>query len=193
MYKPVITAGHLIYKPREDNMKYITRIRNLVFVAAVFAFAVSANAQLVKKADLMRAWKTMADFSVGVAESMPEEQYAFTVDPIVRNFGDQMLHIAMANFLMASNLKADEEEANLELESKSAIIAELKRSNEYVAKALEKITLKELEEEVGLFDGSKGSRFRYHLGLIDHMTHTRGISISYLRAKGIAPPTYVGW
>ena len=44
-------------------MKNTKGIRNLVFVAALFAFAVSANAQLVKKEDLMRAWKTMSDFN----------------------------------------------------------------------------------------------------------------------------------
>lgn len=174
-------------------MIYIRSIRTHIFLIAIFAFAVSANAQLVKKVDLMRAWKTMADFNVGVAENMPEEQYAFTNDPIVRNFGDQMLHIASSNFFMAANLKAEMKEPNMELKSKSDIVVELKRSHEAVANALEKITLKEFEEEVEYFDGSKRSRFLFHLFWIDHMTHTRGIAISFLRSKGIAPPDYIGY
>ena len=84
-------------------MKYINRIRNIVFVGVIFAFAVSANAQLVKKEDLVKAWKTMADFNVGVAEKMPEELYTYKNDPVVRNFGDQMLHIAFGNFFMGIN------------------------------------------------------------------------------------------
>ena len=174
-------------------MRYNIHIRYYALLVAWCLFATSAHAQLVKKQDLVNAWSGMAEYTVALAENMPEEQYAYKVDPIVRDFGGQMVHIAESNYFIVSILNGDSEKFNKDAKSKKEIITELQKSFDFVANALDKITLKELEEEIDFFDGNKRSRYRAYLLLVDHLTHTRGISISYLRAKGIAPPDFTSW
>lgn len=160
---------------------------------SVFAFALAANAQLVKKQDLVNAWKGMAEYTIALAEKMPEEYYEYKVDPVVRNYGEQMMHIAESNYAIADILKGGSGSFDNDAKTKKEIVAELEKSFEFASKALSKVSLKDLEEQMDFFDGNKRSRFRAYLFMVDHLTHTRGISISYLRAKGIAPPDFKSW
>lgn len=137
---------------------------------------------------------------VPAAESMPEDKYSFTPKQGdfkgVRTFGEQVKHLAAANYLLASRALGERPPAGIEgenapqtVKTKSEIIEYLKGSFANLHRAA--ATVNE-QNAVSPIPGTKGTWQRTRLGLIiDALVHSQdhyGQMVEYLRMNNIIPP-----
>lgn len=144
-------------------------------------------------------WKTSAEFTLAVADTMPAEYYSFKPNDEEMSFGVLMAHIAMANnsnFAMVSGQKAPvtpqeiaaayKSKGNI---SKEAAVKFLKESFDFCSSALEQTT----EDQLSAVKGPEGRQMTGWERLWSYFTHTahhRGQAEVYERAKNVKPPNY---
>src|SRR4030088_406177 len=69
----------------------------------IIALALPALAQTTVKDALVKHWKTSAEFTIAVANTMPGESYNFRPNPVEMSFGQLMAHIAGVNLNACAN------------------------------------------------------------------------------------------
>lgn len=129
---------------------------------------------------------------VSLAEAFSEEQYDWRPAEGVNSVGEALLHVAGANYYLASKMGfAPPEGVDMmsinKITGKDNIIKTLKESNAFV---LEKITLVEnakLSEEID-FGFMKMSGLSGLLTLMEHNGEHKGQLIAYARSNGVVPP-----
>ena len=136
------------------------------------------------------------EYTLKVANLMPEEKYGFKPVPDEMSFGEQLLHIsANLSWLTSSyitNVKATVTKAAKQVQKKEEIIQLLKKTYDFAISALKLFEASHLTDTVSFFAGPKTKLQIINL-ISDHQTHHRGQMIVYLRLNGIKPPEYIGW
>jgi hypothetical protein len=122
---------------------------------------------------------------------MPEENYGFKPVPEIRNFGQEVAHVADAQVRNCSSVTGETKQANAASKtSKADLVAALKESFAECDKAFESLT------DANSMEMTKGQRPRTKLGtMIGNTTHDNemyGAMAVYLRLKGIVPPSSEG-
>ena len=143
--------------------------------------------------DLQKHWTTAQGLAVAVAEAMPAADYSFKPVPEEMSFGEQIMHIAEANYGYCAFL-TDAKSPFVELAKdakieKAEAVKQLTGSFEYCSAAFSKVTEAELDAVHGTGDHKFVAR-DVMLGVMIHMVHHRGQVEVYLRLKGIKPPDY---
>ena len=129
---------------------------------------------------------------VGAAQKMPEENYSFKPTPEVRTFGQLVGHVADANYMFCSKASGEANPSTGSIEktktSKADLVAALKDAVAYCNKAFDGMTDAKGSEMMPLFS--------YHLAKLTvlslntaHTDEHYGNMVTYLRLKGIVPPT----
>lgn len=130
---------------------------------------------------------------VQLAEAFDESQYDWRPTEGVRSVRESILHIASANYFLASKMGyAPPEDVDFmtmeaKITGKDNVIAALKKSNAFI---LDKITQEEttkLGEEVD-FGFMKMNRLSGLLVVLDHNGEHKGQLIAYARSNGVTPP-----
>jgi uncharacterized damage-inducible protein DinB len=113
----------------------------------------------------------------------------------MRTFGQQMLHIAEANYGFASTASGKANpvpfgslEKSDKYKTKEAVAQEVIASYDFVIAAVKEMPESNMGEMVKLinrFDVSRGAAMEKGF---EHQTHHRGQTTVYLRLKGITPP-----
>lgn len=167
---------------------------------AVLAIMVAGSAELYAGGkfakEFLPTWQRAKDYSVKFAEAMPEEHYNFKPTPEIMSFGEQVVHTAGASFWFGSKIMGGENPGKgfkIEGKSKAEIIEHLKKSFDYIGKALTQLTDEEAAKVIPLFGELKLTKAQTLMTIRDHTTHHRGSMVIYLRLKGVKPPEYVGW
>lgn len=129
---------------------------------------------------------------VGAAESMPADKYTFHPTPEQMTYAHLIAHIATSNTFLCSAISGTPEPEGAKPEdtdSKEKLVAAIKASFDYCAKALEKTDDSKLGEQVKLFGGRQAPRASAMITLaIDWADHYAAQAI-YLRLNGILPPS----
>ena len=154
----------------------------LVALAAAPVFADDFGKEFAKH------WLTAKDLTIAVANAMPAADYGFKPNPDEMSFGEQMVHIAGANYSYCSRLSgAKSPFAKPEKSDQPTAVKLLGESFDYCATQV---------GDVKDFDAQKGPEGKQigvrevMLGALMHMAHHRGQAEVYLRVKGIKPPAY---
>lgn len=144
-------------------------------------------------ADLQKHWTTAQGLAVAVAEAMPAEDYSFKPVPEEMSFGEQMMHIADANYGYCALLTGAKspfvelaKDAKIE---KADAVKQLTGSFEYCSAAFSKVSDADLDTVHEAGDRKFVTR-DVMLGVMIHMAHHRGQAEVYPRLKGIKPPEY---
>jgi uncharacterized damage-inducible protein DinB len=128
---------------------------------------------------------------VGAAQKMPEENYSFKPTPEVRSFGQLVGHVADANFMFCSQAMGEANPAK-DIEktktTKAALVAALQDGVAYCNKALGGMTDAKGSEMVKLFNFNIAKLTVLSLNTA-HTDEHYGNMVTYLRLKGIVPPT----
>lgn len=136
------------------------------------------------------------EYTIKVAELMPEEKYTFKPTPDEMEFGEQLLHLSDNMKWLCSSYLGDLEKPVLKTEKpcpkKECIIANLKVVYDYAITVLQKFDPVHLSDTVSFFAGPINKLQVINL-LNDHQTHHRAQLLVYLRLNGIKPPDYIGW
>jgi uncharacterized damage-inducible protein DinB len=128
---------------------------------------------------------------VGAAQKMPEENYSFKPTPEVRSFGQLVGHVADASYMFCS-LAIGEANPAKGIEktktSKADLVAAVKDAVAYCNKAFDSMTDAKGSQTVKFmsFDLAKLTMFSLNTA---HTDEHYGNMVTYLRLKGIVPPT----
>jgi uncharacterized damage-inducible protein DinB len=174
-------------------------------VAVLALFTLPASAQDAKAAPapaavkptanpattgLSMPWARVKDISVRAAEKMPEADYAFRPVADVRTFGQLVGHMADSNVMMCSlalGEKADPGTVEKTLTAKADLVAALKASIALCDRAFAQGD-GPLAAPINLF-GFDTNRFALVGILIGHEFEHYGNMVTYMRMKGIVPPS----
>ena len=129
--------------------------------------------------------------AVGAAQKMPEENYSFKPTPEVRTFGQLVGHVADASYLFCSQAIGEANPAkNIEKTktSKADLVAALKDGVAYCNKAFDSMTDAKGSEMVKLFNFNLAKLTVFSINTA-HTDEHYGNMVTYLRLKGIVPPT----
>lgn len=166
--------------------------------AACIALALPLCAD--EKEMLAKHWKTSGEFTIAVAEAMPEESFNFAPNPEEMGFGMLMVHIARGNNLAFRDVTGqDGPELPQKMMAafktkapfaKAEVMQYLKDSAAYWEKALAALEPAQLDKMVGP-PGPRQMSGRERLwSNFTHTAHHRGQAEVYLRVKNIKPPQY---
>ena len=159
--------------------------------ACLLLASAPARAQADLKAIVVKHLTTSRDFTLKVAEQMPEADYGFKLTPPQMSFGEQMAHLASDQAALLapfSNAKpaAPSKPASM---SKKDVIAYVRQSYDQSIALVSKLTPAQIERSYSGF-GAPMTGLELLMFVLDHSTHHRASAEMYLRAKGIAPAEY---
>lgn len=141
---------------------------------------------------------------VPAAEAMPEDKFAFAPTngefKGVRNFGQQIRHVATSNFQFAAAIlgetprpEAKGEEGPESMTAKPELMKYLKDSFDYTHKAFAAINAKNAVTPIkNPFGGGSATRLGLATLTIAHCFDHYGQMVEYLRMNGIVPPASRG-
>lgn len=141
---------------------------------------------------------------VPAAEAMPEDKFGFAPTngefKGVRNFGQQIKHVAADNYLTAAALLREEppaiikgEDGPKSMTSKAEVLQFLKDSFQYTHKAFATINEKNATTPIqNPFGSGSVTRLAMSMEAISHGYNHYGQMVEYLRMNGIIPPASRG-
>jgi uncharacterized damage-inducible protein DinB len=128
---------------------------------------------------------------IGAAQKMPEENYSFKPTPEVRTFGQLVGHVADASYTFCSQAIGETIPAK-DIEktktSKADLVAALKDGVAYCNKAFDSMTDAKGSQMVKLFNFNLAKLTVLSINSA-HTDEHYGNMVTYLRLKGIVPPT----
>lgn len=132
------------------------------------------------KEQLLATLETSRNYTIAVAEAMPDSGYTARPADGIWNFGELMQHIAYGirwwedNYIRGNSTEWDPPMAK---GSRKDVLADLESAYAALGKTISSTNLD--DEKVKGFHST-----------LDHITHHRGQAVIYLRYKGITPPAY---
>ena len=125
------------------------------------------------------------------AEKMPEENYGFKPADTVRSYGQIIGHLADAQYLFCSTASG-EKNPDLKIEktktSKADLVAALKEGFAYCDKVYDSMTDAVAMQSVKFFGNEVPKFAALNINISHNMEHY-GNLVTYMRIKGIVPPT----
>ena len=164
--------------------------KSLVVTALTAATRCAAFAEIDIKATIVKHLKTSRDFTLKVAEQMPEADYNFKLTPAQMSFAEQIVHLRIIRGILYLAHPRDKTKGGKPASMKKAdVIAFVKTSFDATIEKVSTLTPAQLSKT---YQGEGGTEtgFELLLGLLDHTTHHRASAEMYLRAKGITPTEY---
>jgi uncharacterized damage-inducible protein DinB len=167
--------------------------RSLTLIVACVCLLLAnqtVRAQIDLKAVVLKHLTTSRDFTLKVADQMPEADYAFKLTPPQMSFAEQMVHLAsdQAN-LLAPFTNGKPNPSKPASMNKKDVIAFVRQSYDQSIALVSKLTPAQIERSYSGF-GSPMSGLELLMFVLDHNTHHRASAEMYLRAKGITPAEY---
>ena len=129
---------------------------------------------------------------IGAAEKMPAEHFSFRPTSDVRNYAELFGHIISTNYMACSGLRGEanpnKDDLEKTLKTKEDVVKAVKASFEYCDGAMKNLTEANLKETFknGTREVPKTSPL---LLLIAHSQEHYGNLTTYMRMKGIVPPS----
>jgi uncharacterized damage-inducible protein DinB len=157
-------------------------------LSPVFGQELSASGDL--KTMVLKHLKTSEEFTLKVAEAMPEAEYDFKLTPDQMTFGGQLTHLSQAVLHYLAPLSAEKPAASKPASTKKAdVIAFIKSSFATAEADVSKLTLDDMSKTFKM-GNRQMSGMELILGMFVHTAHHRSAAEMYLRVKGITPPPY---
>ena len=136
-------------------------------------------------------WEQLTGYITTAAAELPESTYAYRPTPEVRSFGQLVGHVAGAQYLICGAAMGDPPREEDEIErtrtSKADLLAALKASTEYCARAYQQ-TDRAAQGSTKLFGQERTRLFALGLNATHNAEHY-GNMVTYLRLNGIVPPS----
>jgi uncharacterized damage-inducible protein DinB/uncharacterized membrane protein len=177
-------------RPEEKRMQTIL-VRILLICLLAPAAAATAQENPLSAFD-KRAYGYMKGMVLRSAEKVPEESYGFKPADTVRSFGQVLGHVADAQYMFCSAVLGEKSPA-LKVEqtktSKAELVAALKDAFAYCDKAYDGMTDAAAARIVKLFGKEDVPKLGVLSGNTMHLAEHYGNLITYMRLKGIVPPS----
>jgi uncharacterized damage-inducible protein DinB len=177
----------------ENSMKTVLSCTSMIVLSATLTSAQTPTAaDTGYTATLRSSWNSVKRFVATSAEKMPDANYGFKPTPEVRSFGELIGHLANEHYLLCSPLKGEKNPmADVDFEKKTAkadLVKAITDSIAYCDAAY--AAMKDEPKTVAAFSETrKDTPFRVMLLNVTHDNEHYGNIITYLRMKGIVPPS----
>ena len=150
--------------------------------------AAALNAQGV--AAVAPLYADVKDNVIKSAELMPPANYPFKPTPKVRSYGQLIGHIANANYMLCATAKGEKNPnvQDFEKNTKKADLVKAVKDAFAYCDGLYKMADADLSATAEMF-GMKMSRLSWTLMNVTHNNLHYGNLITYLRLKGLTPPS----
>jgi len=137
------------------------------------------------------------EYTLKVAESMPDSLFHFRPVADEMTFGEQLVHISENLYWLSSTYLSEQpnpitEKANAKNMSKTEIMAYVSKAYDYAIASINSSQPESLTKEFD-WNGRKLNKIQFLNLIQDHQTHHRGQLIVYLRLNQIKPAPYRGW
>ena len=128
------------------------------------------------------------------AADVPDNVYAFKPVDTVRTFGEIVAHVAGANYVFCAAARGETsphaENAFDSLATKAAIVKAFAESVAYCDVAYKALTDRSAADTIDMpFGMGKAARTAALVGNVGHLNEHYGNLVTYMRMKGIVPPT----
>jgi len=167
----------------------------ITIFAAAFAVALALNAQELNplSTEARQAYTAVKNDILKSAEKMPEENYGFKPAPRVRTFGQILGHVAEEQYFFCGSVKGEQKAADVEKAktSKADLLAALRDSFAYCDAAYDGLTDTTAIQMIKVGQ-SQHTKLRMLWGNTVHGTSHFGNLVTYLRIKGLVPPSTEG-
>ena len=172
-------------------MKRSLFIAATLLAAPAFAQAPAANAGV---GGVKAVYGVMSGYLVRAAEQVSEADYAYRPVESVRTFGQLIGHVAGANYMLCAAALGDAARGEDDIEksktTKADLVAALKASNEYCARAYA-LTDAQAAGMTKVFGQDQTKMFALSLNAA-HVGEHYGNVVTYMRMKGMVPPSSQG-
>lgn len=166
-------------------------------VAATLVITPSIDAQTADpvSASVREQYALIKRTLIAAAQAMPEQHYGFQATPEVRTYAQLVGHVANAQFTICSGLRGEANPAGADIEktmtSKADLVGAITRAFEYCDQPYASVSDTQLAQPVNFFGGQKARHFAMTFALMHAYEHY-GNMVTYMRLKGIVPPTSQG-
>ena len=158
-----------------------------LFLALAAAAALPLHSQDVCKAALVKQLKNSRNFTLKVAEAMPDADYSFKLTPPQMSFAQQMVHLSQALTYFLSPFKGEKPQPPKPASmNKSDVIAFVTAQFDQAIETVSALNTDQLSKNYKEMSG-----YGLLIALLEHNAHHRASAEMYLRAKGITPPEYM--
>jgi uncharacterized damage-inducible protein DinB len=139
---------------------------------------------------LKRAWSGVKQNVVEAAQKMPEANYSFKPTPEVRSFGEVIGHVVAGNYLYCSRATGETPPKTEfeKLATKAELVKALQESVAACDAVITTITDDALTTKVKA-GNNEVARGVFVAGVIAHCNEHYGNIVTYMRLKGLVPPS----
>jgi DinB superfamily len=172
-------------------MKQLIFLAIICLIAPTVAMAQDSEANPLS-ATARETFDQYAKNLVATAEEMPAAKYDYHPTPEQMTFGKTIEHVAEVNNFAcakASDLPAPQGPKATEADGKEKLVAGLKASMDFCAKAFSTLTDTKLAEPVTIFGGRRTTRLGAALEVTDDLIDHYAALAVYLRLNELLPPT----
>jgi uncharacterized damage-inducible protein DinB len=168
----------------------LTSLTLILIGAGVLFVNQAASAQTDVSAIVVKHLTTSRDFTLKVADQMPEADYGFKLTPPQMSFAEQMAHLADDQAGLLAPLTGERPKPSKPASmSKKDVMAFVRQSFDQSIATVSKLTPAQITQSYPGFGGSM-TGLEILIFVLDHTTHHRASAEMYLRAKGITPAEY---
>jgi uncharacterized damage-inducible protein DinB len=164
-------------------------------VAVTFVIAGVMNGQSANplSAEARQVYTSVKNNILRSAEKMPEANYGFKPAPRVRTFGQLLGHVAEEQYIFCSAVRGEQKAADIEKtkSSKADLLAALHESFSYCDAAYDSLTDAAAVDMVKV-GAAEHTKLRMLWVNTVHDESHYGNMVTYLRIKGLVPPSTEG-
>jgi uncharacterized damage-inducible protein DinB len=165
----------------------------IVVVTFVIAGVMNAQSANPLSAEARQVYTSVKNNILRSAEKMPEENYGFKPAPRVRTFGQLLGHVAEEQYIFCGSVRGEQKAADIEKTktSKADLLVALHESFSYCDAAYDGLTDAAAVEMVKV-GAAEHTKLRMLWVNTVHDESHYGNMVTYLRIKGLVPPSTEG-
>lgn len=166
-------------------------IYTLAFHGLILCLA--ATSLFAQSSDARSAWNSVSGNLIAAAVKLPEQDYSFRPSSDVRSFAELIGHVADSNLAFCAPLlpQAKPVFGAAKLTGKAELLRALKDSVALCTAAADRVSDEDATEQVTLF-GRQRAKLSVVWANVAHANEHYGNVVTYLRIKGIVPPSSDG-
>ena len=172
-----------------------------IIAAAAIGWALpflNLQAQTLKddevRLQLLKDWERAKAYTVDYLNTVPPDKYSFRATDSIRNFAQQMLHLAQSNVNIIAFVAGEPNIINNPMlensktaQSRDSVMYYVTASYDLFIDGIKKINTSTFNEKVKLYNW-EGTRYVWLLKAFEHQTHHRAQTTIYIRLMGLHPP-----
>lgn len=177
-------------------MKHILILVSIILFSSAKLPLLAQEDSFIK--DYVERLENSRKYLLLVAETMPEDKYAFKGTIEEKTFAENLMHIGYAIDWHSQSLLGGREPRDWRTDttflvnnkSKEEMIVTIDRTFDETIKLIKEFEIAHFDDRLDYF-GLNRTKRQIFLLLADHITHHRGQMLVYIRLNGLIPPKYI--